>query len=101
MMSGVMMAPALGEISISLHTSQEETNLALSIFVLAFAFGPLILAPCTEVFGRKYVWLASGLWYTLWNLGCGFAQSEGVIIVTRLMAGLGGSAMFAVSTTLL
>jgi hypothetical protein len=38
----VMMAPALSSIGHDLHMSDAETNLALSIFVLAFAVGP----PC-------------------------------------------------------
>ena len=32
-----------------------------------------------------------------WNLGCGFAQSEGQLIAFRFLAGLGGSAPLAVS----
>ncbi|KAF2139773.1 uncharacterized protein K452DRAFT_300277 [Aplosporella prunicola CBS 121167] len=101
LMSGAMMAPALGDISASLHIGEEEANLALSIFILAFAFGPLVLAPCSEVFGRKRVWLASSLWYTLWNLICGFANTKGVMIAGRFFAGLGASSQFAISLPVL
>lgn len=54
-MSGAMMAPALSSISAALGTSPEDANLALYIFILAFAFGPLVLEPCTEIVGRKPV----------------------------------------------
>ncbi|KAF5855762.1 hypothetical protein ETB97_008462 [Aspergillus alliaceus] len=56
LMSGSMLAPALEVISEDIHTSTETSNMVLSIFVLAFAFGPM-LAPLTEVYGRRIVWI--------------------------------------------
>ena len=91
------MAPALAQIANALHINEEETQMALSIYVLAFAFGPLVLAPCSEVFGRKPVWLASSLWYIIWNLLCGFAGSKETMISARFFSGLGASSQFAVS----
>lgn len=91
-----MMAPALGQIGQVLHVSDEEANMALSIFVLAFAFGPLVLAPFSEVFGRKRVWVVSSFWYSVWNLCCGFAERTHTMIAARFFAGLGSSAQFAV-----
>lgn len=93
------MAPAMSAIAWSLRVNEEETSLALSIFVLAFAFGPLVLAPCSEVFGRVPVWLCCSAWYTVWNLACGFAPSKGVMVLARFMAGFGASAEYAVRLT--
>ncbi|KAL2371819.1 hypothetical protein RJ035_002834 [Blastomyces gilchristii] len=53
LMSGAMLAPALDAIAKDLNTSPGTTNMCLSIFVLAFAFGPMVLAPMTEIFGRR------------------------------------------------
>ncbi|KAF2716490.1 MFS multidrug transporter [Polychaeton citri CBS 116435] len=97
LISGPMMAPALTNIGSSLDVSPAEANLALSVFVLAFAFGPLVLGPCSEAFGRKYVWIAGSVWYMAWNLGCGFADSKGLMIAARFFAGIGASAEFAIS----
>ncbi|PSK56056.1 hypothetical protein B9Z65_4934 [Elsinoe australis] len=83
LMPGAMMAPALSSISAALGTSPEDANLALSIFILTSAFGPLVLAPCTEIVERKPVWVVSGIWYTVWNLVCGFANSRGLMIAAR------------------
>ena len=44
MMSGSMIAPALPALSHDLHISEASAQLTLSIFVLAFGFGPLFLA---------------------------------------------------------
>ncbi|KAF2490611.1 MFS multidrug transporter, partial [Lophium mytilinum] len=98
LMSGAMLAPALKSIGADLHMESAETEVALSIFVLAFAPGPLVLGPCSEVFGRRWVWVLSGSWYILWNTVCGFANTKGLMIAGRFLAGLGASAEFALST---
>lgn len=97
LMSSTMLAPALQNMAEDLRISQEKANMTLSIFVLACAFGPLVLAPMAEVFGRRRVWLICSVWYALWNMACGFARSEGLLLTARLLAGLGSSAEYAVS----
>lgn len=91
-----MMAPALPLIAKDLDTSLETANMALSIFVLAFAFGPMVLAPLTEVFGRRNVWLICSSWYVVWNMACGFAEEKGLLVAARLLAGIGSSVEFVV-----
>jgi MFS family permease len=98
LMSGSTMAPALSAIGEDLSIGDAETQLTLSIFVLAFAFGPLILAPLTEVFERRSVWILASLWYLLWNTVCGFAHTKALMVSARYLAGLGASGEFAVST---
>lgn len=51
-MSTVMMAPAMDHVAEALGATKEETNLAMSIYILAFAIGGLVLAPLSEVIGR-------------------------------------------------
>lgn len=97
LMSSNMMAPALPQIAHDLSTSPETANMSLSIFVLAFAFGPMILAPFTEVFGRRTVWLLCSSWYVVWNMTCGFARGKGLLVAARLLAGFGSSVEYVVS----
>ncbi|KAJ8121999.1 hypothetical protein O1611_g9955 [Lasiodiplodia mahajangana] len=96
LMSSTMIAPALPTISEDLDIDDATTQLTLSIFVLSYAIGPMVLAPMSEVFGRKPVWLLSGAFYILWNTVCGFAKTNGVLVVGRFFAGLGGSAQYAI-----
>lgn len=100
-MSGAMLAPALQAISQDLNTSEDEAQLFLSIFVLAFAFGPMVLSPLAEVFGRRPVWLVMSCWYVLWNTVAGFSHSPGLLIASRILSGLGASVEFAVSQPVL
>ena len=97
LMSGVMLAPALKPIREDLGISKAAASLDLSVYVLAFAFGPLFLAPCSEVFGRRYIWIFGCAWYVLWNTVCGFTNDQGLMVVGRLLSGIGASAEFAVS----
>ncbi|KAJ3142652.1 hypothetical protein HK100_011942 [Physocladia obscura] len=96
--SSSMVAPALPSMAIDLQlepTILEE--MTLSIFVLAYAFGPLILAPLSEVYGR-YKILQCSLWFfIIFNAACGFATNATQILIFRFLAGFGGSAPIAVS----
>lgn len=96
LMSGTMMAPALNNIAIDLDLDTASANLALSIYVLAYAFGPLFLAPSTEIYGRRPVWLFCGIIYLVFNTVSGFAQNKATMIACRFLAGIGASVEFAV-----
>ena len=92
-----MVAPALVPISreFSIGT-EEEAALVLSVFVLAYAFGPLLLGPLSEVYGRVIVLQLANLFYLVFNTAGGFATSKVQLIVFRFLSGLGGSAPLAI-----
>ena len=94
--SSSIIAPALSSISTEFGIKHDvEAQLTLSIFILAYAIGPLILGPLSEVYGRVPIIQLSNLFYLVWNLGCGFAQSPGQLMAFRFLSGLGGSAPLA------
>ncbi|KAF9030998.1 MFS polyamine transporter [Hymenopellis radicata] len=82
-------------------TSETEIALTISVFVLAFAIGPLFLGPLSEIYGRSRVIQISNIFFFAWNLGCGFSQSKAQLIVFRFFAGLGGSAPLTVGAGVL
>jgi multidrug resistance protein len=85
-----------------LHIQKDsEKSLCLSIFVLGFAFGPLILAPLSEIYGRAIILQFSNLFFIIFNCACGFATSKEQLITFRLFAGLGGSAPLALGSGVL
>ena len=95
-MSSTIIAPALGPISAELPMSNVEEKMALSAYVLALAFGPLVIAPQSEVWGRLPVIHGWNAWFLVWTLVCGFANNAGLLIAARFLAGLGGSLDYAV-----
>ncbi|TRX89231.1 hypothetical protein FHL15_009929 [Xylaria flabelliformis] len=90
-----IMAPALPVIAAELHMTPAESNLSLSIYLLATAFGPLIIGPLSELYGRQVVLHASNVWFLAWNLACGFAMTKELLIASRLFAGFGASAIYS------
>ncbi|KAJ4373830.1 hypothetical protein N0V83_002569 [Neocucurbitaria cava] len=100
--SSSMIAPALTSISAEFNIKSDvEASLTLSIFVLAYAIGPLFLGPLSEIYGRVIVLQIANLFYLAWNLGCGFAQTSAQLMVCRFFSGLGGSAPLAIGGGLL
>lgn len=77
-------------------TSKTTGTLMISIYVLGYAVGPLFLAPLSEMFGRVPVINASNLFFNAFILGCSFAPNMPSLIIMRLLAGIGGSAIMTI-----
>ena len=75
--------------------------MALSVYLLATAFGPLFIGPLSELYGRSPVLHATNLWFLVWNLVCGFADNKATLIASRLLAGLGASAIYSLGNGVL
>lgn len=92
-----MVAPALSTIANDFNIkSGIEQYLVMSIFLLAYAVGPFVLAPLSEIRGRVTVLQSANLVYLIFNTVCGFAQSKEQILAFRFLSGLGASAPQAV-----
>ncbi|EXJ89220.1 mitogen-activated protein kinase kinase kinase [Capronia epimyces CBS 606.96] len=95
--SSSMIAPALPQLARDLNIHSDiEVELSLSIFILAYAFGPLFFGPASEMWGRVRLLQVSNLWYLAWNLACGFATNKTEMFIFRFLAGAGGSAPMAI-----
>ena len=92
-----MIAPALQQMAREFNTQDGiETQMMLSIFVLAYAVGPMFLGPLSELYGRVIVLQASNVMFLAFNTACGFAQSKQQILAFRFLSGIGGSAPLAI-----
>ncbi|KAK4553563.1 hypothetical protein LTR86_009359 [Recurvomyces mirabilis] len=100
-MVSTIMAPALPAIAAELHMTSTESFMALSIYVLATAIGPLLLSPLCELYGRKPILHASNLWFLIFNIVCGFARNKQTLIAARFLAGFGASAIFSLAAAVL
>jgi MFS family permease len=92
-----MMAPAIDAIAVDLNMSKTESTMALSVYLLATAFAPLVIGPLSEVYGRKSIFHMTNIFFLAWNLTCGFANSKGLLIASRLLAGFGASAVYSLA----
>ena len=96
-MVSTIMAPAIGTIAQELDMNSAESVMALSIYLLATAFGPLIIGPLSEVYGRAPILHVSNVWFLVWNIVCGFAKNKETLIAARFLAGFGASAIYALA----
>lgn len=88
-----MIAPSEAQIGQDLGVhSTFQLSLIFSIFLLAFVFGPLFIAPMSEIYGRVIVLQLCNIEFLIFNLACGFAQNDAEMLAFRFLSGLGGSA---------
>jgi multidrug resistance protein len=81
------------EMSDDLHVFNiDVVGLPIAVFVLGFGAGPLFLAPLSERFGRRILYLISLAAFTILSIGCALSPSISVLIILRLLAGIAGSA---------
>jgi MFS family permease len=92
-----MMAPGIDVIAKDLNMTTTQSTLALSVYLLATAFAPLIIGPLSEVYGRKPLFHITNVFFLAWNLICGFANSKGLLISARFLAGAGASAVYSLA----
>jgi MFS family permease len=58
---------------------------------LGFAIAPMILAPLSEINGRRPVFIASGILFVICQLCTGITRSYAGMLVVRFFVGVGGS----------
>jgi MFS family permease len=87
-----IIAPAEEAISAYTGVGHEVTVLAISLYILGFAFGPLCWAPVSEIWGRKWSMLPAMFCLGLFSIGTATSKSAASIFITRFFGGLFGSA---------
>ncbi|RYP36920.1 hypothetical protein DL767_003168 [Monosporascus sp. MG133] len=91
-LGATMFAPASEKVMQDFGSTDEVLgSLAVSVYVLGWALGPLLLAPLSEVLGRLSVYSGSGVLYVGFTLGCALAPSVEVLVLFRFLAGAVGS----------
>ncbi|KAL8936349.1 MAG: hypothetical protein Q9211_004232 [Gyalolechia sp. 1 TL-2023] len=63
----------------------------ITTFTTGFATAPMVLAPFSEINGRKPVFIASGVLFVICQLCCALTRSYPGMLVARFFVGVGGS----------
>ncbi|TIB38069.1 hypothetical protein E3P86_01866 [Wallemia ichthyophaga] len=84
-------AQGLYQLVTDLDTTTELANVAQGIFVVAFAFPPMLLAGLSEEYGRSKIFLVSYALYTLLHLPIALSTNITGVILGRLFQGLAAS----------
>ncbi|KAF2009023.1 MFS general substrate transporter [Aaosphaeria arxii CBS 175.79] len=87
-----MFAPVLDQVMQDMGTSNRDVgSFAVSIYLLGYAFGPLFLAPCSEIYGRLPVYHVCTFLFILMNIACALSVNMPMLIIFRLFTGLVGA----------
>lgn len=84
----------LRSISADLQVSTEAGALVISLFLLGYCAGPLVFAPLSEFYGRRWIFYITFTLYLAFTFLCAFAPNFGSLLVGRFFTGtLASSAM--------
>ncbi|KAI8652917.1 MFS domain-containing protein [Fusarium keratoplasticum] len=71
-------------------TNQELASFIVSVYLLGYCFGPLVVAPLSEVYGKNPIYNVCNVLFVVWNVACAKAPNIGALIIFRFFAGLAG-----------
>ena len=86
-----MFAPGIEKIAGSLHVEKNSVIGCQTGFVIMLGIGPLVLAPLSETFGRKPLYLSCFAVFTLLQVPTALSRSLPVLIALRTVTGFFGS----------
>ena len=75
--------------SIAQHfgVSEIAAGLTITLFLLGYVAGPLIFAPLSEFYGRRWIFYITFACYLAFNFLCAFAPNFGSLLVGRFLTG--------------
>ena len=77
------------------HASEPVVTTGLTTYLIGIAVGSLILAPVSEIYGRRPVFLGSMFAFTVLVIPCAVAKNLAMLIAVRFFSAIAGSAMVA------
>jgi multidrug resistance protein len=86
-----MFTPGIDQIAEDLNAGTQEVIATTTGFVIMLGIGPLILAPLSETFGRRAVYIWCFTIFTLLQIPTALSPNVGFLIAVRTVSGLFGS----------
>lgn len=95
----MMLAPSIPQVLSEFRPSGGSESLgsfAVTVYILGFCVGPLLLGPLADLYGRTVVCRLSIVGFLAFTVGCALAPSLEALIVFRLFAGCFGGAPMSI-----
>lgn len=87
-----MFAPGEADVLRDFHSHSTMLGaFAVSIFILGYVVGPLIIAPMSELYGRVPLYHLCNVVFLVFTIACAVAQTLPQLFVFRFLAGVAGS----------
>ncbi|KAK7414754.1 hypothetical protein QQX98_006438 [Neonectria punicea] len=89
-------APGIEQVMAEFHSTDEQlASFIISVYLLGYSFGPLVLSPLSEMYGRLHIYNINNVLFVVFNIACAKAPNLSGLIVLRLLAGLAGCSPLA------
>lgn len=86
-----MFAPGVPDVLDDFHTNSNIlATFVVSIYVLGFAFGPLVFAPMSEIVGRSPVYHICNFLFVLFTILSAVSVNMGMLVAFRFLSGFAG-----------
>lgn len=85
----------LPSIAKGFQISEEEAGLTVTMFLITYAGGPLLWAPLSEHFGRRWIFFGTFFGYLVFNFLCAFTTNFAGLLVGRFFTGVCASSTIA------
>jgi len=92
-----MYLPALPAIGRYFQVDSAQVQLTLSVYLIGFAGGQLILGPLSDRFGRRPILIMGLVLFVIASIACLLASSIATLMVARLFQAVGACAGTAIS----
>ncbi|PLN84872.1 MFS general substrate transporter [Aspergillus taichungensis] len=88
-MASTVTAPAVPLIMAGFkQTNAELQSFVVSVYILGFAFGPLVVAPLSELYGRSPILHITNIVFLTFNIACAVSTNLTMFTVFRFIVGL-------------
>lgn len=95
-MGSSLFSSATGPVAAQFGVGREVGTLGTSLFVFGYAFGPLMWAPFSELYGRRPPLVIAALGFSIFTIAVAVAKDIQTIMICRFFAGLCGSSPLAI-----
>ncbi|KAF9765128.1 hypothetical protein IL306_002639 [Fusarium sp. DS 682] len=85
-------SPSIDQVMGEFHsTNAQLASFIVSVYLLGYCFGPLVIAPLSEIYGRLPLYHICNVLFVAFTVACAKAPSLSSLIGFRLLSGLAGS----------
>lgn len=82
---------AIGSVAAQYGISREVGILGVSLYVLGFATGPIVWAPMSELYGRRWPLIVSSFGFSIFNIAVAVGKDVQTIFICRFFGGFMGA----------
>lgn len=90
-LASTIFAPAVPSVMDDFDNNNAELkSFVISVYIIGFCVGPLVLSPLSELYGRSPVMHSSNIFFLIFTIACAVSTNVEMFIVFRLFMGLAG-----------